>query len=134
MSVIASEYVRRVAAVQVTSENATLVAAWCGGVVRPSTHGLSVYSGELSAKKERRAVAFIGDWVVREGQSFKIYPKADFEAWFQPETKPDNYEPVLELVKDAMLKQDLATYSGHASHADIYADETARRIVTLFRQ
>ena len=70
--------------VQVTDQNMTSVAEWCDGFIRKSSEALE---GKLYIKvpverpqNDRQTTAFVGDWVVRMKNGFKVYTKRAFEA------------------------------------------------------
>lgn len=86
-------YVRRpfyVQAVRVTSKNMRDVAAWCKGVIElvndsghPRTQRF-IRVDVLRPTTPRQTQAFIGDWVLQSGTSFKVYTPKAFEDAFEP--------------------------------------------------
>lgn len=79
-----------VEAVQVTPENIEEVAKWCAAEI----HEDGEKEGHLSRKyikvrvaypiNERQTQAYLGDWVLKSGKSFKVYTNAAFEKSFEP--------------------------------------------------
>ena len=84
-----SKYVRKpfeIEAVRVTAENMALVAAWCKGDIRTEEKTKSKYiSVEVERPlSERQTMAYVGDWVMYAGKSFKVYNNKAFEKSFDP--------------------------------------------------
>jgi hypothetical protein len=79
-------------AVQVTEANLAEVAKWCDGEVRTVTKdGVSSVLGAKYIKVKvkrpltvRQTKAFVGDWVLVAGTSFKVYTPGAFEKSFDP--------------------------------------------------
>jgi len=81
-------------AIQVTPENMEQVARWCAGTIMHDGDK----EGHLSRdyikvrvaypKDERQTQAYLGDWVLKSGRSFKVYTNSAFEKSFIPEEKP----------------------------------------------
>lgn len=79
-----------VEAVQVTPENMKDVAEWCAGKVMSDGEK----EGHLSREhikvrvaypiNDRQTQAYLGDWVLKSGKSFKVYTNAAFEKSFEP--------------------------------------------------
>ncbi len=104
MSLLPTRYQRKpfyVQAVQVTADNLEEVAEWCAGQIRhtkpnpaenvPSAPYVKVCV--LNPRSERLTRAYVGDWVVRAGSGFKIYPDKSFNESFiraTPVVKNDN--------------------------------------------
>lgn len=79
-------------AVQVTEDNLTEVAEWCGGDVRTQGDGTKYIKVKVhSPKSLRQTMAFAGDWVLfaEVGTSYKVYTEKafanSFESVFQDE-------------------------------------------------
>lgn len=100
-------YLRRtfeIEAVRITEENIHEVAEWCLASVeiqkRPSKKGEGGYVQEVPFLKvdvlrplnERQTMAFVGDWVLKTGTSFKIYTDIAFHKNFE---KKESYDDVL---------------------------------------
>jgi hypothetical protein len=84
-----ANYTRRpfeVAAVRVTEENMADVAVWCLGNIRTEVvDGVEmpyIHVRVLRALNTRQTQAFVGDWVLYAGTSFKCYKNAAFHAAF----------------------------------------------------
>jgi hypothetical protein len=93
------QYARKpffVEAVRVTDENISDVEGWCGGEVKRGPapkfkkHAAAQDGQVLFIKvpvvrpvTDRQTMAYAGDWVVRAGQSFKVYTHKAFEESFQ---------------------------------------------------
>lgn len=93
MSEITTErYVRKpfeIDAVQVTRENIHDVAKWCDGdlhLVRPVDDDTAADFIKVNVNRplnERQTKAFVGDWVLRMGTSFKVYTDHAFTKSFE---------------------------------------------------
>jgi hypothetical protein len=85
------EYVRRpfkVEGVQVTEENMETVAIWCDGRIFKTKDGtpfvkVTITAGNPKYSRTYRSRAFVGDWVLDSGKSFKVYTSKAFEATFE---------------------------------------------------
>lgn len=122
-----------VEAVRVTDDNMHEVAKWCMGEVetqkRPSKKGEGGYVQEVPYLKvnvlrplnDRQTMAFVGDWVLKTGTSFKIYTdiafhknfvkKVDYDTAFLPESDAEFMvlrNGIWEPLSPAELKQTLA--------------------------
>jgi hypothetical protein len=79
-------------AIQVTDANMAEVALWCDGEVRTVTKdGIASVIGSKYIKVKvkrpltiRQTKAFVGDWVLAAGTSFKVYTPGAFEKSFDP--------------------------------------------------
>lgn len=102
-----------VEAIQVTADNMAEVAHWCGGEVRTvKESGVASVAGTkyvaVRVKRPltaRQTKAFVGDWVLASGHSFKVYTPGAFEKSFaiMPTTEPLDFvdlepEEVVEAV------------------------------------
>lgn len=100
-------YLRRtfeIEAVRITEENFHEVALWCLAEekvqTRPAKRGEVGYTKEVPYLKvevlrplnEKQTMAFIGDWVLKTGTSFKIYSDIAFHKNFE---KKEMYEDIL---------------------------------------
>jgi hypothetical protein len=139
---VASGYIRKnheVEAVQVTYEWFKEIAEWCGGFIRTSTN---VDRGELyirvpivrrSQERGRPNRAYVGDWILKDGDGFKIYSNEAFTNVYSPVTPdPKKYQAILRLVRFAMTQQDAAARNGKSS-ADTkdIAEQIARKIMEI---
>jgi len=81
-----------VEAVQVTLDNMSAVTEWCGGVVESmdSRNGLTNYVKVpvSNPASDRQTRAFLGDWVLKAGTTFKVYTAKAFESSFEPTNEP----------------------------------------------
>lgn len=73
-----------VEAVQVTEENIEAIAEWCNGRLTPIKNegaGNTVCFIKVNVKNPmtaRQTKAFVNDWVLRSGDSFKVYKHESF--------------------------------------------------------
>lgn len=90
-----TRYVRKpfyVDAIQVTEENIFEVAEWCGGSVRKTAPksapagdtGEALYVKVNVAKplNDRQTKAFVGDWILSAGNTYKVYSQKAFAGTF----------------------------------------------------
>lgn len=86
-------------AVKVTSENMEEVAKWCGGTIQTvqrGEHTVKYIQAPVSRpSNERQKKAFIGDYVLKAGKSFKCYEARAFDSCFE--------KPSEELLQKEML-------------------------------
>jgi hypothetical protein len=78
-----------VEAVQVSAENFEDIAKWCGGQmqVREGGDGKKkpyILVTVVRPMNDRQKTAFVGDWVVRAGSSFRVYTSTGFGKSFIP--------------------------------------------------
>ncbi len=71
-------------AVQVTAENIVQVSDWCRGAVMDKGPNSYIKVGVLRPMNSRQTKAFVGDWVLYAGTSFKVYTVTAFENSFEP--------------------------------------------------
>lgn len=92
MSVQTQQFVRKsfpVEAVQVTPDNMKDVAKWCVGQIMSDGEKEGHLSREYIKVRvaypinERQTQAFLGDWVLKSGKSFKVYTNSAFEKSFE---------------------------------------------------
>ena len=140
MAVIPIGFSRRgfeVDAVQITEENFEDATVWCGG----SIHQIDRVKGKDATRYIRVNVerpqyhqvtrAYVGDWIVRGSTtSFKVYRDPAFKHTFK-KIEVDLHAKVLEIVYQAMVKQDAATYHGDSSGMVLVAEETVAEILAL---
>jgi len=137
MSIITGKFSRKtfnVEAIQVTVENMQEVAEWCGGSVKgyDSVHDsphvyIQVPVMPSKTKTYRPNQAFVKSWVVKTNQGWTVYTKKGFGVSFEPMDE-NKFEAVLKLVKDAMSRQDVATYHGESRTMDGVDEEITHQI------
>lgn len=81
MTIKTTRYARKpfeVDAVQVSAENFQEVAEWCGGEIKtfPNEQFIKIHVPRVL--NERQTKAYIGDWVLKAGQGFKVYTNKGF--------------------------------------------------------
>jgi hypothetical protein len=83
----ADQYIRKpfpVEAVPVTTENFEEVAAWCGGSIKPDSEGEKHIRVRVKHPlNSRQTRAYVGDWILKAGDSFKVYTAKAFENSFE---------------------------------------------------
>jgi len=86
-----------VKAVQVKPDNIELIAKWCAGKIMHDGDKEGHLSRDYIKVRvaypinERQTQAYLGDWVLKSGKSFKVYTNTAFEKSFtkrQPSPKP----------------------------------------------
>lgn len=88
-------------AIRVTAENMGEVAKWCQGEVRThTTRATGTNSTHIKVRvhrptNDRQTKAFVGDWVLYTGISYKVYTDKAFEKYFV-EAQEDGYEEVFD--------------------------------------
>lgn len=93
MGVETTRYIRKplyVDAVRVTPQNIQELAEWCDGKIdmgypNPNQTGKKkkyIKVNVLNPRNPRQTMAFIGDWLLRQGDSFKIYTFKAFQLAF----------------------------------------------------
>lgn len=77
--------------VRVTEQNMSEVARWCSGEVHVvERHGTRTISQKyvkvdvFRPMNDRQTMAFVGDYVLKSQDSFKVYNETAFRASFQP--------------------------------------------------
>lgn len=93
MSSVQTQEFRRksfnVQAVQVQPDNMKDVAKWCGGQIMDDGEKEGHLSREYIKVRvaypinERQTQAYLGDWVLKSGKSFKVYTNSAFEKSFE---------------------------------------------------
>jgi len=141
MSITTGKFTRKsfnVEAIQVTAENMAEVAEWCGGSVKDA-RDLPRWSGNTpawyiqvpvmpsKAKTFKPNQAFVGCWVVHTNQGWTVYTRKGFGVSFEP-VDENKFTAVLKLVREAMSKQDVATYHGVSSEVSGLDEETTHQI------
>lgn len=143
MTISPKDYQRNtftVKAIRITAENIREVAEWSHAKVMHSSEidwwdrRKEGFFLRLPGSKDLKSFGVVGDWVLRMGyNSYRVYSDQSFRGSFN-EAKPVSRAEVLELVKQAMLKQDTATYHGESSSTGDVANETANAIMKLIRE
>ena len=94
-----------VEAVQVTEENIEAIAEWCKGRLTPikdEGDGSNARFIKVNVKNPmtaRQTKAFVGDWVLRSGDSFKVYKHESFFKVFNKTDLSEIPEPEAELAE-----------------------------------
>lgn len=86
------KYARRpfyVDVVEVTEENMTEVAEWCGGKVRDDKDEPFIKVRVRRPLHDRQTMAFVGDMVLKAGTGFKVYTAEAFEKNFEELSEVD---------------------------------------------
>lgn len=105
-----------VRAVQVTEDNAGKIAAWCGGSAGRKLDGTNkvyVMVDTVRFERLRQDKAYVGDWIVYNGDTYMVYREKTFLLTFEKKQEQDILElrgKIQEIVKKAMQRQDVATY------------------------
>lgn len=79
-----------VEAIQVTEENMAEVAEWCGGPIKHTRPKSSenvepapyIQVPVISPKSVRQTRGYVGDWVLKAGEGFKVYADKSFKQSF----------------------------------------------------
>lgn len=80
----------QVEAVQVTVDNLEKVAEWCQGILDTDFHPEDEVGKVFIRVKvkhplnARQTKAYLGDWVLKAGEGFKVYNDVAFEKSFEP--------------------------------------------------
>lgn len=94
MSIKTQKFARKsfpVDAVQVTPENMEDVAKWCAGTIMHDGDKEGHLSRDYISVRvaypinPRQTQAYLGDWVLKSGKSFKVYTNSAFEKSFVPQ-------------------------------------------------
>jgi len=95
MSVETTKFLRKsfpVDAVQVDPTNMKDVAKWCGGKIMDDGEKEGHLSREYIKVRvaypvgDRQTQAYLGDWVLKSGRSFKVYTNSAFQKSFVKES------------------------------------------------
>jgi hypothetical protein len=137
---VALRYVRKnanIEAARVNLAELSKIRDWCDGSILASdaseNAGRSLFieiklPRQLRAKKRSRA--YVGDWIVKDDEGFKVYSDDEFRV-FSPAIKDeDRYTAILNLVKVAMLEQDSIAHRGEGDMV-LVAKGVAQRIYDL---
>lgn len=138
---ITEQYTRKnaqIEAVRVNLAELMKIAKWCGGHVR-ATDALGgdgkmyIHVKVVPSKfRNRRTQAFIGDWIVKDSDGFKIYENDAFRSTFHLAARDtDKYSEILKIVKLAMLEQDSTTYHQDGKDMTLIAKASAQLILEI---
>lgn len=82
-----ARYVRKpfeVDAIQVSSENMPEITTWCGGKMVEESIGKWYIEVDVErVLNERQRKAYVGDWVLKSPQGFKVFGHKAFKKSFQ---------------------------------------------------
>lgn len=132
------QYVRipfQVDAVQVTAENLAEVAEWCNGEVarvypgqgksdyvafkKTRTFSSNDANERVTHTNERLIKAFVGEWIVKKGDSFKVFPDWAFKNNFEEDHSLTPGEALIAadvigetLIRQTFDKDDFDTFDG----------------------
>jgi hypothetical protein len=119
---------------QITAENIAEVAEWCGrtvGIV-DTPHD---FSQHVVIRMNLDDIAVVGDWIVKtDNGKFKAVTDEEYLAiQLSEEADASRFAKVLAIVKEAMLKQDAATYHGEGASTgtDRVAEEATQKILEI---
>jgi len=92
-------------AIQVTKENLSEIAKWCGGNVFQSEDISYIQVLHYKSKIVPRTKAFVGDWVLESRNGYRVYTdKAfgkSFEEWPEVDGEwPSTHEAAVKLMQD----------------------------------
>lgn len=91
---------RQVEAAQVTADNMVDMAGWANGTVKTDQRdGKTIPYVQINAKTRntRFGKAYEGDWIVKMGRSYRVYPDQEFKRNF--ETLYDIGTPLFDQIK-----------------------------------
>jgi hypothetical protein len=119
---------------QITAENIEEIAEWCGRETgtfddeREFVHHTYI-------KVNADDIAVVGDWIVMsDDKKVKAITDEEYLSILASEEKDaERYAQVLAIVKEAMLKQDAATYHGNGASTgtDRVAEEATQKILEI---
>jgi hypothetical protein len=128
-----------VEAVQVTAENMEEVAAWCNGKIlstfvksrKESVSYIKVHV--MNPTSDRQTKAFVGDWVLPYGQTFKIYTERSMDQTFE-KAEVDILKEEMSSVMNSILdgdskRQKLVDAIENESHANELIQEYMQGVV-----
>lgn len=91
---------RSVQAVQITEENITEVAGWCGAPIVGDGPSRFLRVNAHRPQNKRQTEGHLGDWIVKQGPNFKVFLDQPFRFGFEPKLKGvhiENTPPVTAL-------------------------------------
>jgi len=70
-------------AVQITAENLSEVASWCGGAIQTDVDTRQfIKVASIRPLRERQTQAYVGDWVLKTDVGLKVYTNKAFTRGF----------------------------------------------------
>jgi hypothetical protein len=134
----------RVQAIQVTDENLSDLAEWCGGWVKLEEDGFDTFKSYVDVPiakpagryRLQRVRAYVGDWLVRltEDNVFKIYKTRSFLEIFEEVPSDEKLLDVIHSGIRGFLKEQDDT--GYYSFPDVdwFADEIVKKVADQIRE
>jgi hypothetical protein len=125
------DYVRKpfpVKCIQVTPENMSEVAKWCGGKIRTTTPKDPTRANKYiqvevpGAQKDRHSRAYAHDWVLHMNNGYKVYNDRAFKDAFEPPRPVEDETPNVAVISN----------SGSGQHWFTQEERNALRFVTAF--
>lgn len=98
------KYLKRpfeVQAVQVSADNIYEVAKWCQGDLDSIRNEKYIKVRVLHAANERQTQAYIGDWVLYAGTSYRVYTDKAFGKGFLPVEEPEEQKQLTPTYTEA---------------------------------
>jgi hypothetical protein len=138
---VTSRWVRKnsnVEAVRLNRAEIHKIAFWCGGAIRATDAGgregalYILLPFKSNYNKPNRA--FMGDWILKDDDGFKVYSHESFSGVFLKMSKDtEKFAEILKLVKHAMSEQDVAAYYAGEGKVDVamVAKQVAQQIYEL---
>lgn len=121
-------------AVQVTPENMAELAQWSRGEIKENGRGKFIAIHQPRTKNPRHGMGFVGDWVLRAGNGFKIYLDDAFMKSFINVDQFDRESHIAEIINDALLQQDANTFHGQSGQHRLLAGRTAKKINDMYKR
>jgi len=119
-------------AIRVTPNNMRAVAEWCNGRVVEDENPHIEFKPAMPNYGGRLARAHQGDWIMRASKGFKLYRDKQFREAFEPKRNNSmKFDEILSVVKEAMRKQDAATYLGVSGDTKDVAQKATLRILKI---
>ena len=137
MDLKATTYWRKtysVEAIRITENNILEVAEACAGDYddRPNAFAMD-RSTPVPHIVLTRSMAFIGDWVVKVGDLWKVYTHEEFMRSFHTHDEEmannSRYAKIFTLIGSAMAKQDRATFDQDQTGMDLILIETTKKVI-----
>lgn len=143
---VTSTWIRKnsvVEAVRVNRAEVHKIAYWCGGSILATDTGDRKREGigsiyillPFKSNYNKPNRAFMGDWIVKDDEGFKVYSHDAFSAVFPKKAEKDEkrYSEILKLVKHAMAEQAVDSYFAGEGKVDpaMVAKQVAQQIYEL---
>lgn len=117
-----------VEAVRLTLDNMQRISDWLGADYS------EIPDEDSKANIQRMGdIGYDGDWILKRGDQYEFIGHEDFmqEYWTHPEqlASDEKYARVFQLVCEAMVKQDKATYHGDTRGMDLVAKEITEKLL-----